>query len=243
MRKAMQDHNIAPINPLPPVVWALVLPMILLEIGFSLGEAGAIGGPQAVGWRIAAMEGYGFFPDYWRQQAMNGAFDFELLRRFFTYSFVHGAAISTLFGVVLTMALGKYVGEIFKAWALALVFFGAAAGGALVYGYFVPRQPLVGAFPGVYGLIGAYSFLLWVGLAGAGQNPMRAFTLIGGLLAIQMIFGATFTLLPLVFPAMGDAQANWGWVADLSGFGFGFLVSFLVSPGGFARVRTKLRQR
>ena len=31
------------------------------------------------------------------------------------------------------------------------------------------------------------------------------------------------------------------WIADLSGFVFGFGLSFVVSPGGFARLREKLR--
>ena len=65
----MQDHDIAPINPLPPVVWLLVLPMIGVELVLSLAEAGMIGGRAAIGWRVAALEGFGFFPDYWRQQA------------------------------------------------------------------------------------------------------------------------------------------------------------------------------
>ena len=33
------------------------------------------------------------------------------------------------------------------------------------------------------------------------------------------------------------------WVADLVGFVAGFGLSFLVSPGGWARVMNKLRQR
>jgi membrane associated rhomboid family serine protease len=32
-------------------------------------------------------------------------------------------------------------------------------------------------------------------------------------------------------------------VADLSGFVTGFVLSFVVSPGGWARVREKIRQR
>ncbi|MGV8950639.1 MAG: rhomboid family intramembrane serine protease [Cypionkella sp.] len=236
----MDDHKIAPINPLPVVVWLLVLPMMAVEAALSLGELGAIGGARAVGWRVAAMEGYGFFPDYWRQQAQNGLFDVELLLRFFSYSFVHGAAVDTMFGVVLLLAVGKFVGEVFAGWAVAAVFFGSAAVGALVYGTFVQSQPLFGAFPAVYGLIGALSFLL---LYGRGEQPTRAFALIGGLLAIQLIFGASFALLPMVFPSMGDAQASWTWVADLSGFATGFVLSYLVSPGGFARLRRRMLQR
>lgn len=236
----MDDHNIAPINPLPHVVWLLVLPMIAVELALSLGELGAIGGRSAVGWRVTTMEAYGFFPDYWRQQAQNGAFDFELLRRLFTYSFVHGAAIDALFGVVLTLAIGKFVGEVFRAWAVAVVFFGSAAAGALCYGALVQSQPLFGAFPGLYGLIGALSFLLMYGL---GQTPKRAFALIGGLLAIQLIYAVVFALLPMLFPSMGDMGASWGWIADIAGFATGFALSYLVSPGGFGRIRSRLLQR
>jgi hypothetical protein len=32
-------------------------------------------------------------------------------------------------------------------------------------------------------------------------------------------------------------------VADLAGFATGFLMSFVVSPGGFGRVMGKIRQR
>lgn len=236
----MEDHNIAPINPLPMVVWILVLPMIAVEIALSLGAAGAVGGATAIGWRLSAMESFGFFPDYWRQQAEHGLISLDVLRRFFTYSFVHQAAVSTIFGVVLTLAIGKTVGEVFKPWAVAVVFFGSAAVGALVFGTVVQSQPLFGAFPGVYGLIGAMSFILMFGI---GEPPTRAFRLIGGLLVIQLVFGVVFTLLPLVFPDMGEMPLGWDWVADLSGFATGFLLSFVVSPGGFGRLRARVRQR
>lgn len=242
----MQDDaradQIAPINPLPGVVWLLALPMIALEILFSLADAGAIGGPQAVGWRIAAIQDYGVFPEFWRQNLAAGAVDLPLLRRFFSFAFIHGSATQALFGVAMVMALGKFVGEVFRPWALAVVFLGAGAVGALAYAYLVPNQPLFGAFPGVYGLIGAFSFLIWVRLAGTGVNQLRAFAMIGGLMAVRMIFGAFYTVLPMVMPSVGAVGHDWSWVADLPGFAAGFLLSFVVSPGGFGRVRARIRE-
>lgn len=237
----MEDHNIAPINPLPLVIWLLVVPMIVLELGFNLGSAGTIGG-DALNWRLAAITDYGFRPDLWRQHLLYGDYDIATLLRFCSYAFLHSDATSAMFGVVLTLALGKFIGEIFRGWAVAAVFLAAAAVGALIYGYFVPQQLLIGAFPGVYGLIGAYSFLLWVGLA-EGENPLRAFRLIGALLVIQVLYGAVFALLPLLFESMATGQADWSWIADIGGFVTGFLLSFVVSPGGFGRVLLRLRQR
>jgi len=89
--------------------------------------------------------------------------------------------------------------------------------------------PLFGAYPGTYGLIGAFTFLLWVKLADVGANTMRAFTFIGFLLAVQLVFG-------ILFGAGND------WIADVAGFVAGFLLSFVVSPGGWARVMAKLRR-
>ena len=39
------------VNPLPPVVVALFIAVVVPEALFSLGAAGVIGGPGAVGWR------------------------------------------------------------------------------------------------------------------------------------------------------------------------------------------------
>lgn len=79
-------------------------------------------------------------------------------------------------------------------------------------------------------MIGGFTFLLWVKLAQTGGPQSRAFTLIGFLMGIQLVFGLLF----------GGGQ---DWVADLAGFVAGFGLSFLVSPGGWARVVDRLRQR
>ncbi|WP_284323649.1 rhomboid family intramembrane serine protease [Cypionkella aquatica] len=243
MQDDVRPDQIAPINPLPGVVWLLALPMIGLEILFSLADAELIGGVQAVGWRIAAIQDYGVFPEFWRQRLAAGAVDQSVLLRFLSFAFVNGSATQALFGVAMLLALGKFVGEVFRAWAVAFVFLASGALGGLVYAYLVPNQPLYGAFPGVYGLIGAFSFLIWVKLAGTGVNQLRAFTMIGALMLIQALYGAFFTVLPMLMPSMGDVGHDWSWVADLPGFAAGFLLSFVVSPGGFARVRDRVRNR
>ena len=227
----MQDNNAPPLNPLPPVVWLLALPMIALEVVFSLASAGVIGGRAAVGWRTAAIEKYGLWPEYWHQQLAIGNFDADLLLRFVSYPFFHFTVSQAVFGVVILVALGKFVGEVFRWWAVLVVFFGASIVGGLVY-VSIPeiRQPLFGAFPAVYGLIGAFTFLIWVRLAGTGMNQLRAFSMIGFLLFIQLVFGVLF-------------GGGWEWAADLPGFATGFFLSFVVSPGGFGRVRDRLRQR
>ena len=217
----MQDHNAPPLNPLPWVVWAIALPIIAMEAVVALAGGGILGGAEWVGWRLQALERFAFSPDYLRYMIEVGS-----------YPLVHGSTMQAVFVVVILLALGKMVGEVFRWWAVLLVFFGAAAVAAVVFTLVLPgvRQPLVGGYPAVYGLIGGFTFLLWVNLAAVGANKYRAFSLIGFLLGVQLVFGLLF-------------GGGWEWVADLAGFATGFLMSFLVSPGGWARVLDKMRQR
>jgi membrane associated rhomboid family serine protease len=224
------DLNAAPINPLPPVVWALVLPVIAMEIVFGLGSSGLAGGPDAIGWRVQAMERFAFAPEILSWMWQTGRWPWEQAIRILSYPFVHANFTHALFVVVFLLALGKMVGEVFRAWAVLAVFFGAAAAGALAVTGLGLRQTLVGGYPAVYGLIGAFTFLLWMRLAGLGANRWRAFSLIGMLLAIQLLFGLLF-------------GGGWDWVADVAGFAAGFVLSFVVCPGGIGRVVDRLRQR
>jgi membrane associated rhomboid family serine protease len=221
----------SPINPLPWVVWAMVLPMVALEAMFSAAEAGLVGGAQGIGWRVAALSNYGVHPEYWREQFQAGAFDFELLIRFFAYPFFQRNSTDAVFAVVILLAIGKFVGEVFRPASTALVYFASGALGAVVYAS-IPsiEAALVGAYPGDYGLIGAFTFMIWVRLAGTGINQLRAFTMIGFLLVVELLFGQMFG---------GGPE----WVAKTSAFVAGFLLSFIASPGGFARALARVRQR
>lgn len=225
------DHNAPPLNPLPWVVWALALPIIALEAVVFLGARGIVGGPQALGWRLDAMERFAFAPDLMRAMIARGDYPAEGLIRLVSYPLANPSFTSALFAVVMLLALGKMVGEVFRPWAVVAVFLGSAIGGALVYTA-VPwiHAPMFGAFPAVYGLIGAFTFLLWVRLAAVGANRYRAFTMIGFLMGAQLVFGALFGTGPQ-------------WVAELAGFATGFLLSFVVSPGGWRHVMARLRQR
>ena len=220
----------APINPLPWVVWLLALPMIAMELAFALGQSGLTSNAGAIGWRLEAVERFAFFPQIFKAMWTSGDWPLQHVMRIVLYPFVQGSVTQAIFGVVILLALGKMVGEAFRPLAVLVVFFGAAIAGALAF-MALPGNvmPLYGAYPAVYGLIGGFTFLLWVNLAGTG-NPYRAFSLIGLLMGVQLIFAALFG---------GGLQ----WVADLAGFVAGFLLSFLVSPGGWSRVVARLRQR
>jgi membrane associated rhomboid family serine protease len=221
----------SPLNVLPAVVWVLALPMIAMEVVLSLAAGGMVGGEGGAGWRLAALEQFGYFPDLFRQMLAQGVFPAGHLARFVTYPFVHLSVTHAVFVVVILLALGKFTAEVFRWWAIVVVFFGSAIGAALVYTA-VPglTAPLVGGYPATYGLIGAFTFLLWVRLTRIGDSGLGAFTLIGLLMATQLLFGLLF-------------GGGMEWVADLAGFAVGFLLSFLVSPGGWSRVLARVRRR
>lgn len=231
----MQDVNAPPLNPVPWVVWLLALPMIAMEVVLQAGANGLVGGPEAIGWRVQAMQLLGFAPDYLRQMVAVGQYPADGLWRLISYPLVQQNLSQALFVVVILLALGKFVGDIYAWWAVLLTFFVASAVGALAYTA-VPlaHAGLLGGYPGNYGLIGAYTFLLWVKLAGNGQ--IRAFRLIG----FFMVFQVGIAAIGVAFYGL-EQGTTWEFVADLAGFAAGFALAFVVSPGGWARVLAKMR--
>lgn len=221
----------SPVNPLSAVVVALFIAVMAVEAVFTLGARGILGGPEAIGWRTGAIQIYGFNSEIMAWMFANGVFPAEHLLRFLSYAFVHGSFTHALFGGVLLLALGKFVGDVFSQFAVLALFVLSAVAGAVVFGLAAPSRPwLVGAFPGVYGLIGGFTYLMWLKLGQIGAQQYRAFALIGFLMGIQLIFGLLFG---------GDST----WIADLGGFSFGFVMSFFLAPGGWARLRAYIRHK
>lgn len=221
----------SPVNPLPPVVIALAVFLIGIELVFAAGGRGFIGGPEAAGWRISMIEEWGFYEPRFSKMVETSSFPLRELARFFTYPFLHLSFTHLLFVLVFLLALGKMVGEVFSPLAFLVVYFGASIAGALAY-WVVWDTPVIlfGGFPAVYGLIGAYTFLLWTNLAATGGNQLSAFRIIAFLMGLQLIFGLLF-------------GAGLNWVSEIAGFAAGFGLSFLVSPGGWSNVLAQLRKR
>lgn len=225
------DHMQPLFNTLPPVVVALALAIFGVELLIAAGARGYVGGSEAVGWRLEAIREFAFFGQVVDFIVERQAWTSPELRRFVTYPFIHLGFTHMIFVIVFLLALGKLVGEVFGNLAVLAVFFTSSIFGALMYAALTgdPR-PLVGGYPGVYGLIGAYTFLLWVSYGATGENQYRAFTLIGFLMAIQLVFG-------VLFGSTND------WVAEIAGFLAGFVISPVLAPGGFRRLLNRLRQR
>ena len=159
-----------------------------------------------------------------------GRFDFEVIRRFVTYAFVHDGMTHMLFAGALMLALGKFVGDVFSMMNTLLLFVISVTFGALIYGTLAPgNYPLLGLYPAVYGFIGAYTYIVWLSLGAMGQNQIQAFRLIGFLLGLQLLFGLIFGSSPT-------------WIAELAAFFIGFAVSTVLAPGGWASLLRRLRR-
>ena len=233
-------YDESPLNPVPAVVWALVLPMIACEAVFGLAQMGFVGGgsPGAgLAMRQIAAERTAYIPDLVLRLWQMKVFLLDQSWRILSYPFVHLSLMHALFVIVFCLALGNLIAHQFRPWAVVALFFGSAIGGALVYTLvagLLPQfrfQPLIGGYPAVYGFVGAFTFLLWTRLGQENANRMRAFTLIGMLLAFQLVFGILFQ------------DGSKTWIAEISGFASGFLMSFVLIPGGVGRVMRQIRQR
>jgi membrane associated rhomboid family serine protease len=224
-----ESRMIAPLNPVPWVIWAIALPMVALELYLSATETLHVAGTE--GLRQALWLHLAFFPDALRSMWAEGYVPPREWLRLISYPLIHGSLTHVVFVVVILLALGKFVGEVFRWWAVVVVVLGGAVAGA-VASTLVPfvKMGVFGGYPAVYGLIGAFTFVMWVGERVTGGNQIRAFALIGFLLAAQTVFGMAFG---------GGTE----WVADLAAFGAGFTLSFAVNPAGWAKLVQIVRGR
>lgn len=234
----MDDHDDSPYQPpekpfneLPPVIVGLALVIIGIELVLQAANYGLIGGPRGVGWRLSAIEQYGYSAAVLERVFSFGDTSFGMVRRFVTYSFINGQVIQVAFCAALVLALGKFSAQFYGQWRILAVYLITGVIGAVVYGLFAdPRFPLIGGFPPVYGLIGAYTYALWLRLGEAGENQIKAFRLIGFLLGLQLVFGLLF-------------GGGLGWIAELSAFASGFVLSVPLAPGGWQSLLERMRER
>lgn len=226
--------NEAPINPIAPVVLLLFAAIAIPELVFQAAERGLVGGPQGIGWRQEAARAYGFYDPVFTWMLDNGKAPFEHVLRFFSYSFVHLGFGHAAFVGVFTLALGKFISESLGSFAVVLLFFASAFVGALGYGILLNEPSLLlGGYPAVYGLIGGFTWVMYVGLTSAGKSGASAFNLIGIFMAIQLIW-------KLFFGGTNE------WLAELIGFITGFGLSIVLSAqkaGSFAGLLERVRRR
>ncbi|MFK7875842.1 MAG: rhomboid family intramembrane serine protease [Paracoccaceae bacterium] len=231
MDDGKSGYDPSPVNPLPPVVIVLFLMIFAVEALVAAGAAGLIGGAEAVGWRLNLAQTYAFSPELFQRMMELGQWPGEHLLRFVTYPFLHQGFVQMAIAAVIFLAMGKLVGEAMGQIGVIIMFFGGSIVGALAYGL-VPGQQawLLGSFPGAYGLIGGFTFIMWTRALVTGQSQSQAFSLIAMLMGIQLLFGVLFG---------GDNL----WVADLAGFITGFASCFIIVPGARRALLDRLRQR
>ncbi len=223
------DLNAPPVNPLPNVVILLCCLVGGVELVFQMAEAGFIGGQEGIGWRISAMQQYAFSDRLFDWMRVNGSYSGRNMLRFVTYSFLHQSLMHAVFALVFILALGKFVADILHPVAVLMIFFASAIIGAFVYSIVLDDPgALIGAYPAIYGLIGAYTWLRFSSLQDEGKSGFSAFNLI--------IF---FTVIMLVYKlAFGGSN---DWLAELVGFCVGFVLSVALGPNGMRRLQTVLK--
>ncbi len=228
------DLNAHPINPLPAVVILLTCLIGGVELVFQAAEAGFLGGQQGIGWRVEAVQKFAFSDTLFDWMRLNHIYSADNMVRFFSYMFIHQTLTHMVLSLVFILALGKYVAEIVNPFVVLGIFLASGAIGAAVYSMaFDERYALVGSTPAVYGFIGAFTWLRFSKLKSEGENGFKAFYLIIFFISITIIFKVIF-----------DGSNNW--LAELTGFLVGFLMTIVLGPDGKQRIlnlRMLLQQR
>ncbi len=223
----MRNRNQSPFNALPPVVTAMAVVIGGIEVLFWLGGAGLL--PNMAESRNFAIQDWSYFDPLWDRMIEHGEFSPRIAARSLSYALIHESPLHTGLALAFFLGFGNAVGRQFDAAAMLALFFGSTLAGALAYGLTNADAPLLGGYPGVFGLIGSYVFLLMAGNEIRGRRGRMALTLVSMMLGLQML--------------SWFLTGRLDWVADLAGFLAGFLLSFVVRPGGWRRLAAMIRRR
>ena len=223
----MPDTPTPAVNPLPPAVIILFLIIVGGEIYVAGAEASLWGNFDA---RINLIREFAFMPEDFGRAFSSGLLVPELFWRMITYPFLHGSLIQGIFASVFILAMGKFVGEVLGNIAVIAIFFASAIFAALGFALFTSSSfPLFGGFPAAYGLIGAFTFVLFSHTDGLLRQQLMAFRLLGILMLINIGFSLFQNGPPL-------------WIAELSGAVTGFVSAAIIHPGGIRFMINKFRR-
>lgn len=223
--------NEAPFNPVPPIVWVLVCAIMGVELMFQAAEAGFIGGKEGIGWRLTYSREFGFYDPIFEWMRETGRTPVEEIARFVGYLFIHYSLMHAALVCVFTLALGKFTAERLGQISVLVIFLASGILGAFGYGLIL-NEPnlLLGGYPAAYGLIGSFTWIMFLGHLAGGEKGIYAFRLIAIFMLIQLVWKLFF-------------GGNNEWLAELLGFGVGFALAVLFTPGAIRLAMLRLRQR
>jgi rhomboid protease GluP len=228
----LRDLNASPLSPLPVLVWLVILAMTGIELALWLGGRGLIGEPEAVGWRLEALQRSGFSSGLQAWMLENARFPALHASRYLTYSFVHTGPLHAFFVVILIAALGKAFAEVQGNLRLFLLMFLPPALGAAVFGLILGEHELGWLFGGmamVFGLVGGLTWWRWR-VAATRAEQLRVFGVVGALLLARLGVGLLI-------------EPGHGWIAEFAAFAAGFGLAAGVAPGRWQALRARLLER
>ena len=223
--RGMEKRKQSLFNALPPAVTALAVVIGGIEVLFWMGAAGML--PNQAEARTFAIQHWSYFAPLWNLMIEHGMFSPKIAIRSLSYALIHTSPLHAGLVLMFILGMGNIVGRHIGARAILVLFFGSAFAGSLAYWLVQSEAPLIGGYPAVFGMIGAYSFILWARIDAAGGPGYAAFSLIALLLGLQLLFW--------LFTGQLD------WIADLAGFCAGFLLFAMLRPGGWNWLLAKLR--
>ncbi|MCL1628453.1 rhomboid family intramembrane serine protease [Roseibaca sp. V10] len=213
-----ESHPAPLLNPLPWAVWLLTLAIAGVELVLWAGAHGLVNWAGSAGWRAQALVAFGISPELQGWMWESGQYPPEGLWRYLVYGFVHLGPMQAALVVVITAALGKACAERLGSLRVLVLLTLAQAAGGVAFGLVAdPGAWLIGGYPIIFALAGAYAALM-------GTRP------------------ALFLVAVLVVARLGlTALAGGGmdWLADLTALGIGAaLARVLDGP-----ILERLRQR
>lgn len=206
------------LNPLPWAVWVLTLCIAGIELVLWAGAHGLVNWAGSAGWRAQALITFGITPGLQAWMWESGRYPVEGLWRYFTYGFFHLGPMQAALVVVIAAALGKANSErlgSIRVLVLALV---AQATGGVAFGMAAdPGAWLIGGYPMIFALTGAYAVLMGTRKA--------------------VFMAATLVVARLALTAMGGGGLEW--VADLTAMGTGAMLARVLDGPVLARLRRR----
>lgn len=213
-----ESHPAPIVNPLPWAVWLLTLGVAGVELVLWAGAHGLVNWAGSAGWRAQALVAFGVNAELQGWMWESGRYPAEGLWRYLVYGFVHLGPMQAALVVVITAALGKACAERLGSLKVLVLLMLAQAAGGVAFGLVAsPGAWLIGGYPMIFALAGAYAVLMGT----------RAALFMAGVLV--------FARLALVFMGGGGLD----WLADLTAMAVGAALARVLDGPLLARLRQR----